>query len=207
MKFSYEDSSSKGDEHMTKTTEKQWVSHAEAARWLRCSDRTVRQYVAAGTIKAESTGPGGKLDLMAAVGDVIEHQRAVAGNKAPSAATEEGIEVLNALRREQTRLAAASADIREMHRAVAASELISVPEAVAAIAAVVSVARSKLLSIPQRLGHLLSMSKADRLLLDEEVRKVLSDLADGAAKAAAHASAATQARLESASQSTTNEEE
>lgn len=164
------------------------VTQARIAALLGVSSRTVRDYVQRGIIPESAKTAGGKLLEVAAVSAVAAHLREQAAGRTEKAATtlDDGTEIdpvaEQALLRRQQRIESETRTKLHEHKLrLARGEVIKAQAVSAALAGQISVARMRLLSLPQAIANRCpGLPNAAVIAADDVVRGILSDLASGA---------------------------
>ncbi len=163
------------------------VSATELGEWLGCSTRTIREYQTAGIIVPASKG---RYPLCESVAAVVSHLRDRAagwtaessdGGEALSPAAESA--ALNRQKRllaiEQTRKAAVQAQVAEAELQIVLGNLISRDEILAAWGLIITVAKSKLMSLATRLPtQIHGLNREEIALIGDEVRTILHQLSE-----------------------------
>jgi phage terminase Nu1 subunit (DNA packaging protein) len=163
------------------------VSATELGQWLGCSTRTIREYQTQGILTPASKG---RYLLQASVSAVVAHLRDRAagwtaessdGGEALSPAAESA--ALNRQKRllaiEQTRRAAVQAQVAEAELALVLGNLISREEVIEAWGLIITVAKSKILSLATRLPtQIHGLSREEIAIIGDECRTILSQLAE-----------------------------
>jgi phage terminase Nu1 subunit (DNA packaging protein) len=163
------------------------VSATELGQWLGCSARTVREYATQGIITQAGRG---QFPLQASVSAVVAHLRDRAagwtaessdGGEALSPAAESA--ALNRAKRaltiEQTRKAAVQAQVAEAELQIVLGNLISREEVIEAWGLIITVAKSKIMSLATRLPtQIHGLNREEIAIIGDECRTILSQLAE-----------------------------
>lgn len=161
------------------------VTQARIAALLGCSTRTVREHLSRGVIPDSARAPGGKLYEVAAVSSVVHHFRESAAGRSVSTGPDgDALDPVaeGALLKRQQRIESEERTKLHQHKLrLARGEVITSPAVTAALAGQISVARQRLLSLPQALANRCPGLAAPVVVAaDDLVRSILGDLAQGA---------------------------
>ncbi|MFO1127829.1 MAG: hypothetical protein U1E66_05250 [Rhodospirillales bacterium] len=146
------------------------ITTAALAQLLGISDRAVRQHVAAGTLVQVGRG---RFDRDASIGTYCEHLRAMAAGRGGA----DGVKTLSA---ERARLAKEQADQYAIKNAALRGELVSAADVERKWTDACRCIRSAMLAIPSRVRQQLPhLTRTDAALIDDEIRRALTELANG----------------------------
>jgi phage terminase Nu1 subunit (DNA packaging protein) len=149
------------------------VSANELCELLGVSAKSISQFSASGVVARVSHG---KYDLKASIAGYVAHRIAVATAHGPSASVASVAEA-------RVRLLKLQGDKVAREVQVAAGELVPIAQVEAAWTAIARRVRGAMLALSARLSGKLSLSREAVVVVDDEVRAALTELADDAAGA------------------------
>lgn len=139
------------------------IGSADLCRLLGVSKDTLSSLVASGVAKRVAHGSY----AIETVADYCQHLRSERDANKGKTLTES-----------RTRLSELKADEQEMKNAVLRSELVSAADVEREWTGILSTVRSRMLSLPPRVGQALGLSRSDVAKIDREVRLALTELAN-----------------------------
>jgi DNA-binding transcriptional MerR regulator len=161
------------------------VTQCRVAELCGCAPRTLREYLSRGIIPTSARGTKGTLYERAAVSAVVNHFRESAAGRSVSTGldgdTLDPVAEGALLKRQQRMESEERTKLHQHKLRLARGEVITAGAVNAALAGQISVARQRLLSLPQALANRCPGLAAPVVVAaDDLVRSILGDLAQGA---------------------------